>query len=186
MHNYAAMLAFVAVLVATSVSAPQASADEAWVRVTSEDGKASILFPARATKVDTVSRRSPAGTIQTYTSRYDGDGALFTISGTDLPRAALRLAGEKKILRNAVDGVLAKYYGKKVSEKRTSFDGAPAVVLEYVVPDYDNKDHPGYRGMAIALLIDDRLHLVNSILTKENPQSKAMQKKLLDSIQVHK
>ncbi|NNE45788.1 MAG: hypothetical protein HKN37_03925 [Rhodothermales bacterium] len=150
------------------------------------DKKASVLFPDKPDKTETVSRKSPAGTIRTNIQRYEREGALLTINGTTLPRAALRFAGEKKILGNAAEGVLGKYYGKKVSEKRTTIDGAPAVVLDYRVPDYDDKDHPGYRGTAIALLVDDRLYVVNSILTKENPKAKAMQQKLLGSIRVHK
>ena len=186
MHAYTGMLASVAVLIATSVFALQASADEEWVRVMSEDNKASVLFPAKPDKVEVVSRKSPAGTIQTHITRYEREGALLTINGTQLPGVALAFAGEKKILSNAVEGVLSKYYGKKVSEKRTTIDGAPAVILEYLVPDYEDKDHPGYRGTAVAVLVDDRIYVVNSILTKENPKSKAMQQKLLGSMRVHK
>ena len=54
------------------------------------------------------------------------------------------------------------------------------------VPDYDDKDHPGYRGIAIALLVDRTLYVVNGILTDEDPKAKAKQQKLLGSIQVHK
>ena len=52
--------------------------------------------------------------------------------------------------------------------------------------DYDDEEHPGYRGIAIALLVDQILYVINGILTKEDPKSKAMQQKLLGSIQVHK
>jgi hypothetical protein len=68
----------------------------------------------------------------------------------------------------------------------TKIGGEPAIVLEYRVPDYDDEDHPGYRGIAIALLVDESLYVINGILTKEDPKAKAKQQKLLGSIQVHK
>jgi hypothetical protein len=106
--------------------------------------------------------------------------------GTKLPRAALTFAGTDKILRNAAEGVLGTYLAKKTSEKRTKIGGEPGLILEYRVPDYEDEDHPGYRGMAIALLVDGTLYVINAILTREDPKSKAKVTKLLESIQVHK
>ncbi|UCF47646.1 MAG: hypothetical protein JSU89_10765, partial [Myxococcales bacterium] len=101
-------------------------------------------------------------------------------------RAALTFAGTDKILRNAAEGILGEYLAKKTSEKRTKICGEPAVVLEFRVPDYEDKDHPGYRGIAIALLVDETLYVITGILTREDPKSKAKVRKLLESIRVHK
>ncbi|MBT8453679.1 MAG: hypothetical protein KJO40_17065, partial [Deltaproteobacteria bacterium] len=92
MHACTGILAAVSVLVATSVFALQASADEEWVRVMSEDKKASVLFPAPCDKVEVVSRKSPAGTIHTHITRCEREGALLTINGTQLPGVALAFA----------------------------------------------------------------------------------------------
>jgi hypothetical protein len=124
--------------------------------------------------------------IETHRVQYETEGVMLSIAGTQLPRAALTFASTKKILRNAVDGVLATYLGKKVSEKKTKIGGEPAVVLKYLVPDYNDENHPGYRAIAMALLVDDTLYVVNGILTKEDPEAKAKQQKLLESIKVHK
>jgi hypothetical protein len=185
MHTPIRALAVIAALVAASIIPPRVSAEETWVRVTSHDNKVSVLFPSHPDKIETLSRKSPAGTINTRRAQYETEGVLLSISGTQLPSAALKLAGTNKILRNAAQGVLDTYLGKKVSEKKMKISGEPAVVLEYLVPDYDDKDHPGYRGIAIALLVDQTLYVVNGILTREDPKSKANQQKLLGSIEVH-
>jgi hypothetical protein len=169
-----------------SVVCPQAFAQEGWVRVESHDKKASVLFPSHPDKVETLSRKSPAGTINTRIARYEREGALLTITGTQLPSVALRFASTDKILRSAVEGVLDRYLGKKVSQKEIKIDGEPAVMLQYSVPDYDDPNHPGYKGTAIAFLVDGTLYVVNSILTRENPQARAEQEKLLGSIRIHK
>ena len=176
----------VAAFVAVSILCAQATADEKWVRVFSKDKKVSVLFPTQPQKFETVKRKSPAGTIETRRARYETDKVLFVINGTTLPGVALAFASTDKILGNAVEGVLATYLGTKVSEKRIRIDGEPAVVLEYRIPDYEDEDHPGYQGIAIALLVDGALYVVNGILTKEDPKAKAKQRKLLGSIQVDK
>ena len=186
MHTHARILTAAAVLVTASTLCSQVSAEAAWVRVTSDDKKASVLFPTRPDKVETLSRKSPAGTINTRRAQYDGAGVQLSIAETKLPRAALTFAGPDKILRQAVAGILARDLGQTVSETKTKIGGEPAVILEYRVPDYDDKDHPGYRGIAIALLVDRTLYVVNGILTDEDPKAKAKQQKLLGSIQVHK
>jgi len=179
-------LGVVALFIMTAVFSTRLFADETWVRVVSHDNKVSVLFPSQPDKVEELSRKCPAGTIHTRKAQYESDGALLSIAGTKLPNAALKLAGTDKILRNAAEGVLANYLGKKVSENKTKINGEPAVILEYIVPDYEKKDHPGYRGVAIALLVDKTLYVINGILTNEDPKSKANQEKLLGSIQVHK
>lgn len=175
----------IALFIMAAVFSSRVFADETWVRVVSHDKKVSVLFPSKPDKVEELSRKSPAGTINTRRAQYESDGALLSIAGTKLPNAALKLAGTDNILRNAAEGILANYLGKKVSENKTKISGEPAVILEYLVPDYEKKDHPGYRGIAIALLVDKTLYVINGILTKEDPKSKANQQKLLGSIQVH-
>ena len=179
-------LAVVAALIAASIPCLQTSAQEEWVRVESDDKKASVLFPSQPDKVETQSRKSPAGTIHTRIARWEREGALLTITQTKLPSVALRFASTSKILGSAVDGILERYLGTRISQKKIKMDGEPAVRLRYRVPDYDDEDHPGYRGTAIAVLVDGTLYVVNSILTKENPQTRAEQEKILGSIQIYK
>jgi hypothetical protein len=185
LHTTIRALARLAALAAVSLVSSGVSAEETWVRVTSHDQKVSVLFPSHPDKIETLTRKSPAGKIDTRRAQYETEGVLLSIAGTQLPSAALKLAGANKILRNAAEGILDTYLGKKVSEKKMKISGEPAIVLEYLVPDYEDKDHPGYRGIAIALLVDQTLYVVNGLLTKEDPKSKANQQKLLGSIEVH-
>jgi len=186
MHMHTRILAVVAALGLVSIAPPQASAEEEWVRVMSHDEKASVLFPSKPEKIETTSRKSPAGKVDTSRAQYETEGVLLSIAGTKLPRVALKFAGSDKVLHNAAEGVVGKYYATKTSEKKTKIGGEPAVILEFRVPDYEDENHPGYRGISIALLVDGTLYVVTGILTKEDPKSKAKQQKLLGSIQVHK
>ncbi len=185
MRTYTRILAVVTAFVTASIVFPQASAQQEWVRVESADKKASVLFPSHPDTIETATRKSPAGTINTRLARYERVGALLTINETKLPRVALRFASTDKILRRAVDGVLETYFGKKTSQTKIKIDGKPAVLLHYRVPDYDDDDHPGYRGTAIAFIVDGTLYVVNSILTRDNPRARVEQERLLGSIEVH-
>lgn len=176
-----------AALLATILSvlaATNARADEPWVRITSEDKRASVLFPSQPDKVETLSRKSPAGTIQSRRATYERAGVLLTITQTDLPRAALAFTTNAKLLKRAAEGVLSNFFGEEVSQKRMKIGGEPALTVDYRVPDYDDPSHPGYRGIAIALLVDQKLYVVNGILTSEDPAAEKKQKKLLNSIRV--
>ena len=186
MHTHTRILTAAAFFITASTLCSQLSAKAAWVRVMSDDKRASVLFPSRPDKVETLSRKSPAGTINTRRAQYERAGIQLSIAQTKLPRAALTFAGPDKILRHAVAGILAKDLGQALSETKTKIGGEPAVIVEYRVPDYDHEDHPGYRGIAIALLVDRTLYVVNGMLTDEDPKAKAKQQKLLGSIQVHK
>ena len=186
MDTHARILTLVTTLAAAMMTSPEALAKEEWVRVKSHDGRASVLFPEKPKEIKTTSRRSPAGKVETRKAQYEEEGALLSIAGTPLPRAALRFAGADKILRNAAEGVVGNHYAKKISEKRTQISGQPAVILEFRVPDYEDGNHPGYRGISIALLVDQTLYVITGILTREDPKAKAKQQKLLGSIQVHK
>jgi len=186
MRTHVRMLTVLAALVTASILTSEVSAEETWVRVISHDEKVSALFPIQPEKIETLTRKSPAGTINTRRVQHETEGILLSLAGTQLPRTALKLAGTDKILRNAAEGVLARYLATKTSEKKTQIGGEPAVILEFRVPDYEDNSHPGYRGIAIALLVDQTLYVINGIVTKEDPKAKAKQQKLLDSIQVHK
>ena len=100
-------------------------------------------------------------------------------------KGAVSFAGPKRILRRATEGVLDTYLGKPISQERTEIGGAPAVVLDYRLPDYDDHELPGYHGIAIAVLVDNALYVVNGILTSEDPRAKVKQQRLLTSLQVH-
>ena len=50
--------------------------------------------------------------------------------------------------------------------------------------DFKKADHPGYSGLAVIFLVGKHLYIINSVITKENPETKGIQEKLLNSIKV--
>ena len=111
---------------------------------------------------------------------------MLTIAETELPRAAFAFTSPNRLLRRAVDGVLGSFLGEPKSRKKTTNGGEQAMVLEYRIHDFEDAGHPGYDGIAIALLVDRKLYVVNGILTSKDPRAKAKQSKLLNSLRVHK
>ena len=183
-HLSALLLLFAGIATVGLVHGRGAAADD-WVRVMSDDKRASVMFPSEPDKVEKLTRSSPAGRIVTERAIYERAGVLLTIAQTKLPPAAIALVGPRKLLRRAAGGVLENFLGTAVSQKQMEIGGKPGMVLRYRVPDYDDAAHPGYEGIAIALLIDDKLYVVNGILTSEDPKAKAKQTRLLASIRVH-
>ena len=173
-------------IVATLVGNAPALATDEWVRVLSSDKRASVLFPSEPQKAETLIRESPAGAVTTQRLSYEDSGVLLTIAETELPRVAIALMSENKILRRAAEGVLENFLGVELSRKRIKIQGEPGLVLRYRVPDYEDPAHPGYAGIAISLLVQDKLYLVNGILTSEDPRALKKQTKLLSSIKIHK
>ncbi len=177
-------LAFFGVLV--MAANPMSLSAEDWHRVQSNDKKVSVLFPNKAETFKTLTDKTPAGSVKTEVSTYEGDGVLFTISDSKIPGLALTFAGSGTILKNAAASVVSKAFAKLDSSTNQKIDGAPGVVVRYEASDFKKKDHPGYHGIAIIFIVDGRLYTINSILSKESADNKAAQEKLLKSIQVGK
>ena len=96
------------------------------------------------------------------------------------------MMSQHKLLRRAAEGVLENFLGVEVSRKRVKIQDETGLVVRYRVPDYEDVAHPGYEGIAITLLVEDKLYLVNGILTSEDPGALKKQTKLLGSIEIHK
>tara|TARA_R110000850_G_scaffold9196_32_gene34051 strand:+ start:2976 stop:3536 length:561 start_codon:yes stop_codon:yes gene_type:complete len=178
----ATLFAAIAILLSSSLRLEAAD----WYTVQSDDKKISVLFPHKAEQFEVVTSSSPAGKVETQVAKHQEDGILLTVSSTQLPGLAVAFAGSKVILENAANGVLSKAYGKEVSSKSTEIGGAPALVLRYEAADFQNASHGGYQGLAIIIMIDKKLYTINTMLSKENSETKAMQDRLLNSIKVTK
>ncbi len=179
-------------ILATSMAFAGASMAEGWHRIASADGKASVLFPVPLdpSKVRTMEDRTPAGKTTTRVLTYQDDGKLFTISSTQLPGLAVRLAGEEKVLKKSKEKLLAKAYSEEVSyEQYTGTDVAKVMVLKYDSANYEKEGHPGFTGVAAMFVVDKKLYVINSMLTKGQDEEKkaanlAAQKKLLRSVKI--
>jgi len=166
---------------------------EEWHRISSVDGRASVTFPVPLDEdeVKTTVDRTPAGKATTRILEYQDEGMLFTISGTELPRIALRLAGEEMIMRKSKEGLLSKAYGKETSYDRyDGLKGPEAMLLKYDSANFNKEDHPGFKGFAVLFVLGKKLYMVNSMLVKGTDgatQAKNLvaQERLLKSIEIH-
>ena len=175
------LFAFAAIL---ALSPAVASAED-WYRVESKDGKASVLFPNRAEEVREIVDRTPGGKVRTRVSEHHSEDIMMTLSETKLPHLAMSFAGPKLIFRNAKGIVLHKAFGRELSAERSEIAGADAaMVMHYESVHFEDESHPGYHGLAVFLIVDMHIYVVNSILSKDTADSRAAQEKLLDSIQV--
>ena len=166
--------------------APAIASAEDWYRVNSGDGKASVLFPNRAEEVRELVDKTPGGKVVTRVSEHQSEGILMSISETKLPPLAMSFAGPKLIFSNAKGIVLSKVFGRETSSERSEITGADAaMVMHYESVDFDDENHPGYAGLAIFLIVDRHIYVVNSMLSKDTPNNQAAQEKLLGSIQIH-
>ena len=161
---------------------PGSAAD--WFQVSSNDKKVSVMFPHKAETFEVVTSDSPAGSVKTEVVKHQEDGILLTISDSKLPGLAVAFAGDDTILKNGAAGVINKALGKEISSEKTTISGASALVLKYAAADFQKAGHPGYSGLAVLFVVKGHLYVINSVITKENPQTKATQQRLLDSIKV--
>lgn len=161
---------------------PGSAAD--WFQVYSNDKKVSVMFPHKAETFETLTSDSLAGSVKSEVVRHQEDGILLTISDSKLPGLALAFAGNDTILKNGAAGVINKALGKEISSEKTTISGTQALVLKYAAADFDEAGHPGYSGLAILVVVDGHLYIINSVLTKENPQTKATQQRLLESVKI--
>lgn len=179
--------------IALHVPPGNANAEE-WHRITSVDGRASVMFPVPVDedKVQTTVDLTPAGRATTRMLEYQDEGMLFTISGTELPGLAIRLAGKSMILERTKEGLLSKAYSKETSyDHYDGLKGSKAMLLKYHSANFNKKGHPGFNGLAVLFVLDGKLYMVNSMLehgTDAATQDKNLvaQEKLLKSIEIHR
>ncbi len=177
---------FLLPLLAALALVPAAAHAADWFTVTSNDKKVSVMFPHDAKQFDTMSTKTPAGAVKTEVVKHSQDGIMLTISDSAIPGIAMMFAGKDTILKNGAAGVVNSAFGKEISSEKTTIDGAPGLVLRYESADFNNPDHPGYSGLAVLFVVDKHLYTINSMLTKENADTKATQERLLNSIKVAK
>jgi hypothetical protein len=155
----------------------QANAED-WVRVSSQDGKVSVLFPTDIQKnLKTQVDSTAAGKVESRFGDHMGDGIIFTASGSELPFLA-RAAGSNIIFNNAKKNFLKQAEGTEVSFTETSVGGAPARTLVYTGPNY--------KGHALFTIVNKRLYVINSQISKPSAANSAAEKKLFDSVQAQK
>jgi hypothetical protein len=166
---------------------------EEWHRISSVDGRASVMFPVALdeNKVRTSVERTPAGKATTRMLEYQDEGMLFTISGTELPGLAIRLAGKTTILKKSKEGLLSKAYSKETSYVEYDvLKGPKAMLLKYDSANLQKEGHPGYNGFAVLFVLGKKLYVVNSMLEKgtdgaTRDKNLAAQEKLLKSIKIN-
>lgn len=173
------------VLALLCIVATVAASAEEWYRVESADARASVLFPNPADELTELVDKTPAGAVVTRVAKHQGDGILMSISGSTLPKLAVRFAGPNIIFSNAKGGVLKEAFGKEVSSRRIEVENADAALeLRYEAVDFEDEAHPGYTGLAVFVMDGTHLYVVNSMLSKNTPDNQAMQAKLLGSIRI--
>jgi hypothetical protein len=168
---------FAALLSLTGHFAHQANAED-WVRVSSRDEKVSVLFPTDIQKtLKTQVDKTAAGKVESRFGDYMGDGIIFTASGSELPFLA-RAAGERIIFNNSKKTFLKQAEGTEVSFTETAIGGAPARALIYTGPNY--------KGRALFTIVNKRLYVINSQISKPSAANSAAEKKLFDSVEAQK
>ena len=173
-----------ATLFATFALVTSSASAADWFTVQSNDKKLTVMFPNKAETFETVTSATPAGSVATEVVKHMGDGIMLTISDSPLPGLAVAFASKERILKGGADGVISQAFGREISSEKTTIGGADAMILTYESADFEKADHPGYNGLAVILYKDGHLYVINSVITKENAENKAIQERLLSSIKV--
>ena len=157
---------------------------EGWVRVSSKNNTVSALFPEdiRKQKQSQV-ERTIAGRVTTYFGEYHGDGIILAGSVADLPKLAQKR--HKAVFETTKKGFLKEAGGTEISFKSTTVDGVPARELIYKGSAYRGKGD-SYTGRALIFIVDGRLYIANSVISKATPENKAAGEKVLGSVKVAK
>jgi len=158
---------------------------EEWHRVSSKDGNISALFPVDIRKdLQTQTDRTVAGKVKSQFGEHRGDGILTAGSGSDIPLLA-RGAGDNAIFNGSKKTVLTQARGTEIRFEKTSADGAPTRILVYKGDAYRGKWVP-YQGRALFVIVNKRIYIINSVISKPTGENRAAEKKLLSSIKVKK
>ena len=129
--------------------------------------------------------RTPAGAVVTYVSEYQDDDILLSISESKLPGLVAAFAGPGMIFKSSKGNLLHYAHGREVSSERIDMEGADAaLVMHFESVDFDEKDRPGFSGLAIIVMASPYVYVVNSMITKETAGSKAFQEKLVNSLTI--
>ena len=172
----------VPLLVVISISNLQAQDDE-WHLVKSQDGAVEAMLPGPAKK-KLNKKKTLAGTITTKVLEFHTDEVEFTITSTKLSKFLRRFANDEKLYKRAKSEILNKSFGEEKSLKEVEIDGVPARELHYEVVHFEDEDHNGYQGVAVFVVLNDKIYVANAIMEKEDGNLDL--KKFRDSIKINK
>ncbi len=145
----------------------EAADQDVWHNVKSSDGVIEATLPGKATKkLDR--RRTLAGTITTKVLEFHTDDVEFTVTSTRLPKLLRKLASDQRLYETAKEKVLSRAYGKQKSFEETTIDGFTARELHYEVVDFEDESHHGYDGVAVFLVLNNKVYVANAIMAKED------------------
>ena len=169
-------------LLATSATSNLQAQDD-WHLVKSHDGAIEALLPGPAKKkLD--KQRTLAGTITTKVLEFHTDEVEFTITSTKLSKFLRRFANDERLYKRAKNEILNKSYGEETSLKEIEIDEVPARELHYEVVDFHDENHNGYQGVAVFVVLNDKVYVANAIMEKEDGNLDL--KKFRDSIKINK
>lgn len=159
------------------------NAQDDWHLIKSSDGAIEALLPGPPKrKLDKT--KSLAGTIVTKIMEFHTDEVEFSVSSTRLSRFVRAFADDERLYKNAKDGVLNRFFGKAISYEEIEVDGLSARELHYEVVDFQDEAHQGYHGVAVFLVLNDKVYAANALMAKDAGKSDLM--KFRDSIKINK
>jgi hypothetical protein len=152
-----------------------------WTKITSVDGKISVLLPSavdksRRTQVDSTA----AGKVETVFGIYEGDGILVSGSGSGIPGIA-KLLGANVLFNNSKKRLLAAAEGQETSFAERTVGPHPARHLKYTGKNEEGE----YIGEALLVLIDKRMYIIQVAMHKQTPENMAIRDKIAESIQAN-
>ena len=174
---------FAAILFTFSINLATSEGAEEWIRVGSKDGKISALFPNDIRKdLQTQTDRTIAGKVRSNFGEFHGDGIILAGSASDLPRLAIA-AKAKMVFESSKKTFLEQAKGTQISFKETTVRGVAARELLYKGEGYQGKGDP-YQGRAVFIIVNKRMYILNSVVSKATVENKAAEKKLFDSVRL--
>jgi hypothetical protein len=181
--NICNRIALSAVFLGGAALFPGSAMAEDWKRIASKDGKISALFPVDIRKdAKTQTDRTLAGKVESKFGEFYGDGIMLAGSASDLPRLALAVS-DQRVFESSKKTFLAQAKADELSFKASTVAGVAARVLLYKGDAYQGKGEP-YQGRAVFMIVNKRMYILNSVISKANAANKASEEKLFGSIRV--
>ena len=171
-----------AVLLTVSFS-DNLQAQDDWHLVKSQDGAIEAMLPGPAVK-KLNKKKTLAGTITTKVLEFHTEDVEFTITSTKLSKFLRRFANDERLYSRAQNEILSRSYGEQTSLKEIEIDEVPARELHYEVVDFHDEEHQGYQGVAVFVVLNDKVYVANAVMEKEDGNSDL--KKFRDSIKINK
>lgn len=134
---------------------------EEWVHFAPEGGEFSVEMPSKP-ELDRSVDRTPIGAIEQnlYTTTYRGGD--FSVEYSDLPEAALLLAGKSRIFEEAKKNLLKSDEAMEISFEAITLEGHPGKALTY--------ESDGVKGGARFYLVHHRFFVLDARLSEEDDE----------------